>query len=114
MTTTWPNKSLQPTPVGAGLSAFAVHVTGPAWLSFVVRHPHPMWPLTAREAFGKQPASPARLELERRYREHLMALPPERLKIFQSDIVPAGLDRDLMADCVQTAKGVGVRVGRRC
>jgi hypothetical protein len=27
------NKSLQPTPVGAGSSAFAGHVTGPAWLS---------------------------------------------------------------------------------
>jgi hypothetical protein len=28
-----PNKSLQPTPGGAGISAFAGHVTGPAWLS---------------------------------------------------------------------------------
>jgi len=28
-----PNKSLQPTPVGAGSSAFAVHVIGPARLS---------------------------------------------------------------------------------
>ena len=28
-----PNQSLQPTPVGAGMSAFAGHVTGPAWLS---------------------------------------------------------------------------------
>ncbi|MFM2296150.1 MAG: hypothetical protein RLZZ350_2563 [Verrucomicrobiota bacterium] len=27
------NHALQPTPVGAGSSAFAVHVTGPAWLS---------------------------------------------------------------------------------
>ena len=31
---TSPNKSLQPTPVGAGMSAFAGHVTDPAWLSF--------------------------------------------------------------------------------
>jgi hypothetical protein len=30
----WPNKSLQPTPVGAGISAFAGHVIDPAWLSF--------------------------------------------------------------------------------
>jgi hypothetical protein len=29
-----PNKLLQPTPVGAGMSAFADHVTGPVWLSF--------------------------------------------------------------------------------
>jgi len=28
-----PTKSLQPTPGGAGSSAFAVYVTGPAWLS---------------------------------------------------------------------------------
>jgi hypothetical protein len=28
-----PNHALQPTPVGVGSSAFAVHVTGPAWLS---------------------------------------------------------------------------------
>src|SRR5262249_47868870 len=28
------NKSLQPTPVGVGISAFAGCVTGPAWLSF--------------------------------------------------------------------------------
>jgi hypothetical protein len=34
MTTPWPNQSLQPTPVGAGYSAFAVHATDPAWLSF--------------------------------------------------------------------------------
>src|SRR5262245_54265013 len=35
-----------------------------------------------------------------------MALPPARLKIFQSDIVLAGLDRDVMADCVQTARAL--------
>jgi len=29
----WSNKSLEPTPVGRSSSAFAVHVTGPAWLS---------------------------------------------------------------------------------
>lgn len=28
-----PNKSLQPTPVGVGSSAFAGHVVAPAWLS---------------------------------------------------------------------------------
>jgi hypothetical protein len=28
-----PNKSLQPTPVGVGISAFAGYVTDPAWLS---------------------------------------------------------------------------------
>lgn len=27
------NQSLQPTPDGAGMSAFADHVTSPAWLS---------------------------------------------------------------------------------
>src|SRR5262245_9832973 len=32
-----PGKSLQPTPDGAGMSAFAGYLTGPAWLS-VVRH----------------------------------------------------------------------------
>ena len=32
-TLTPPNHSLQPTPVGAGISAFAGCVTGPAWLS---------------------------------------------------------------------------------
>jgi hypothetical protein len=32
-----PNQSLQPTPVGVGSSAFAVHVIGPAWLSLGVR-----------------------------------------------------------------------------
>jgi hypothetical protein len=38
-TTPTPKKSLQPTPVGAGSSAFAFHVIGPAWLSsWVVRH----------------------------------------------------------------------------
>ena len=26
----WPNKSLEPTPDGAGISVFAGHVTGPA------------------------------------------------------------------------------------
>jgi len=31
------NHSLQPTPVGAGSSAFAGHVTGPAWLSSPLR-----------------------------------------------------------------------------
>jgi hypothetical protein len=30
-------KSLQPTPVGAGSSAFAGHVTGPAWLTYIIR-----------------------------------------------------------------------------
>ena len=30
----WPNKTLQPTPVGVFSSAIAVHLTGPAWLSF--------------------------------------------------------------------------------
>ena len=30
-----PNESLQPTPVGAGSSAFAGYVVDPAWLSFV-------------------------------------------------------------------------------
>ena len=30
----WPNKTLQPTPVGVFNSAIAVHLTGPAWLSF--------------------------------------------------------------------------------
>jgi hypothetical protein len=34
ITIPWSNKSLQPTPDGAGRSAFAGHVTGPAWLSF--------------------------------------------------------------------------------
>jgi hypothetical protein len=33
MTILWPNKSLQPTPGGAGSSAFAGYATGPAWLS---------------------------------------------------------------------------------
>ena len=28
-----PNKSLQPTLVGAGISAFAGYIAGPAWLS---------------------------------------------------------------------------------
>lgn len=28
-----PNKSLQPTPDGAGISAFAAYITSPAWLS---------------------------------------------------------------------------------
>ncbi len=30
-----PNQSLQPTPVGHLSSAFAVDITGPAWLSLV-------------------------------------------------------------------------------
>jgi len=33
----WPNKSLQPTPDDAGISAFAGHVIGPAWLSSPLR-----------------------------------------------------------------------------
>ena len=33
-TKTWSNQSLQPTPVGVFSSAIAVHLTGPAWLSF--------------------------------------------------------------------------------
>ena len=33
MTELWSNQSLQPTPDGAGMSAFAVHAIGPAWLS---------------------------------------------------------------------------------
>ena len=33
MTTPWPNHALQPTPVGAGMSAVAGYVAGPAWLS---------------------------------------------------------------------------------
>ena len=32
--TTWPNKSPEPTAVGAGRSAIAVHVAGRRWLSF--------------------------------------------------------------------------------
>jgi hypothetical protein len=34
MTMLTPNQSLQPTPDGAASSAFAGHVTSPAWLSF--------------------------------------------------------------------------------
>ena len=30
----WPNKSPEPTPVGAGRSASRLTVFGPAWLSF--------------------------------------------------------------------------------
>ena len=33
MTMLWPNKSLQPTPVGRLGSAFAVDIAAPAWLS---------------------------------------------------------------------------------
>jgi hypothetical protein len=32
MTTTWPNNALEPAPVGALRSAFAVDIIGPAWL----------------------------------------------------------------------------------
>ena len=31
----WPNKSPEPTAVGAGCSAIAVHVAGRRWLSFL-------------------------------------------------------------------------------
>jgi predicted branched-subunit amino acid permease len=31
----WPNKSLEPTAVGAGSSVVAVHVTSRRWLSFI-------------------------------------------------------------------------------
>jgi len=34
MTRLTPNKSLQPTPIGVGSSAFADNFTDPAWLSF--------------------------------------------------------------------------------
>jgi hypothetical protein len=33
--TMWPNKSPEPTAVGAGSSAIAVHVADAAWLSFL-------------------------------------------------------------------------------
>src|SRR5674476_1368558 len=47
MTTTWPNKSPEPTAVGPCSSAFAVHVVGRRWLSFLREASLHLWTYTA-------------------------------------------------------------------
>src|SRR5262245_9733135 len=67
-----------------------------------------MWPLTDRKEL-RGPESAQTRELERRYREHLATQPPDRLKLFESEVSSLSakgpvLNASLMADCVQTAK----------
>ncbi len=61
-----------------------------------------MWPLPDKNASLRGPKSPRAKEFERRYREHLAALPPERIELFESDELPAWRNPKLMRDLINT------------
>src|SRR5262245_30499924 len=61
-----------------------------------------MWPLPDKNASLRRPKSLRAKEFERRYREHLEGLPPERIKLMESDEFPVGSNAELMRDLINT------------
>jgi hypothetical protein len=61
-----------------------------------------MWPLPDKNASLRRPKSARAKEFERRDREHLATIPPERVKLFENDEYPAGSNLKLMRDLINT------------
>ncbi len=47
-----------------------------------------MWPISDKIPSSRRPKSPWAKEFERRYKEHLATLPPERTKLFETEDDP--------------------------
>lgn len=62
----------------------------------------PMWPLPDKNASLRGPKPPEAKEFERRYREHLATLPPERISLFEMEEYPVGGNSELMRDLIET------------
>ncbi len=65
-----------------------------------------MWPLPNKNASLRGPQSVPAKDFELRYREHLAALPPERVKLFEDDQFPAGGNTKLMRDLLNTVEAL--------
>lgn len=70
-----------------------------------------MWPISDKLSTSQRPKSIWAKEFERRYREHLATLPPERRVILESDKDPPWEDAKLMQDLLRTVGDFKAEMG---